>query len=211
MNGMNKYFIGTASLILLVVILSIASCKEAETDPEIIFKGKYVDKIERDMIFFEDNSVLDLYPLGVNRKFYLTRHAEKDTLDKENPDLTDKGLIRSYKLAEMLKATRLDAIYSTWFARNLQTVDSLSQLKGMPIHPYLNKNAKETFEYLRDQNEFLSILICGHNNTVPVITNFLAGRDVFNHVLDENDYDNFIVVLDRLEGDPMVLQLKYRQ
>jgi 2,3-bisphosphoglycerate-dependent phosphoglycerate mutase len=206
-----RYYLLVSSLSWFVITFFLSSCQDKETDPQIIYKGKYIDRIERDVIVFEDNSQLDLYPLGVKRKFYLTRHAEKDTIDKENPDLTESGVMRSYKLAEMFRSSRLDAIYSTWFARNLQTVDSLSQLKGMPIHPYLNKNAKETFEYLRDQNEFLSILICGHNNTVPVITNFLAGRDIFNHVLDESDYDNFIVVLDRTEGDPLVLQLKYRQ
>ncbi len=51
--------------------------------------------------------------------FYFIRHAEKDRSNKEdrNPSLTQDGLSRALKWAEVFKNIKFDAVYATPYNR----------------------------------------------------------------------------------------------
>ena len=89
------------------------------------------------------------------------------------------------------------------------TADSIADIKAMQILPYDNKNLKALIDTLGVHGEYNRVLIVGHSNTIPAITNTLAGRDVFKKAFDENEYDNFVIVVTRKSGIRDVYTLKY--
>lgn len=171
--------------------------------------GKKVASIMSNVIMTSDSARLTLDEDSITKIFYLVRHAEKDTSVKVEPPLTDQGLQRAARLADILRGTRVDAIYSTMTVRTMFTADSLADIKAMTILPYDNKNLKGLIDTLSHHADFNRVLIVGHSNTIPAITNTLAGRDVFTKTFDENEYDNFVVVVGRKSGKKDVYTLKY--
>lgn len=176
--------------------------------PEVSIEGQYVSRISGDTIFTESGAsvIMD----SVEKVFYLTRHAEKDTIPADNPLLTEQGLLRSTKLAEILRATRVDAIYSTIFYRSLYTVDSLADVKAMVVLPYETKNLRNVIQQIDSTKNVKSVLFVGHSNTIPSLTNSLAGKTVFNKNWEDNEYDHFIIVMKKTDGSKEVLTLKYK-
>ncbi len=179
-----------------------------DNTPEVSINGAYVSRISGDTIFTENGSSLVMD--SIEKVYYLTRHAEKDTIPADNPLLTEQGLKRSTKLADILRATRVDAIYSTIFYRSLYTVDSLADVKAMVVLPYETKNLRNVIQQIDTTKNIKSVLFVGHSNTIPSLTNSLAGKTVFNKNWEDDAYDNFIVVLKKMNGRKEVLTLKYK-
>lgn len=206
-----KHLILWASL--AVMAISLVACKEQNdesADSEAVAM-KYVDKIEKNTIFFEDGTTFPIDEKKYNKTFVLIRHAEKDTADKgPDPALTDAGLARSARLADIFRGFRLDAIYSTFFTRTLYTVDSLADIKGLPTYPYDNKTLKETVAKIRESLDQHNVLIVGHSNTMPVLANYILGENKYNQVWTEDDYDNMIIIFENLDSTKTYLPLKYK-
>lgn len=193
---------------IAILICSLLNCRPSEKNDEVIFEGSKVESIQNDVIFFADGTKLDLSSDTISAVYFLIRHAEKDTTKEELP-LSVEGLERAYRLADIFRSSRLDAIYTTLMSRSIQTIDSLAQMKALPYKPYLHKNMKERFSEMMKRPDEKRVLIVGHSNTIPAICNFLAGHEVFNRVFDENEYDKFIVVLRGKGGTSIVYKLKY--
>jgi phosphohistidine phosphatase SixA len=103
----------------------------------------------------------------------------------------------------------VDAIYSTITMRTMFTVDSLADIKAMKILPYENKTLKDLLETVKNSTDYNRIFIVGHSNTIPSITNTLAGRDIFTKTFDESDYGNFVIVVEKKSGATDVYTLRY--
>lgn len=104
---------------------------------------------------------------------YLVRHAEKEMTDPsaKNPPLTQAGLIRAQHLAQRLQSVPLDAIYSTSFNRNLNTVKPLAKEKELKVQTYSWHDYGEIRRIL-DHEKGKIILVCGHgDNILPIIKN----------------------------------------
>jgi 2,3-bisphosphoglycerate-dependent phosphoglycerate mutase len=183
------------------------SCKST---PEVVdIQGKTVKVIESSRIITADSQFVVLQEDSIDKIFYLIRHAEKDTLNPLEPGLTEAGLARATRLADILRGTRVDAIYSTLTMRTMLTVDSLADIKAMQILPYDNKGLRTMISAVDSSSLYNRIVIVGHSNTIPSITNTLAGRDVFTRTFDENEYDNFVIVVKKKSGAHDVYTLKY--
>ena len=195
------------------IAISLAACKdnqELSADSEVAAM-KYIDKIEKNTIFFEDGTTFPIDEKKYNKTFVLIRHAEKDTSDKgPDPVLTEAGLARGARLADIFRGFRLDAIYSTFFTRTLYTVDSLADIKGLPTYPYDNKSLKETVSKIRTSLDQHNVLIVGHSNTMPVLANYILGENKYNQVWTEDDYDNMIIIFENLDSTKTYLPLKYK-
>ncbi len=183
------------------------SCQNKEKPVDI--QGKTLKSIQANVIITEDGKQLALEEDSIAQIYYLIRHAEKDTSVKEEPPLTEAGLQRATKLADIMRGTRVDAIYSTLTVRTMFTVDSLADIKAMKILPYDNKSLKELLADIKNAEQLHRIFIVGHSNTIPSITNTLAGREIFNKVFDESDYSNFVIVVVKKSGLTDVYTLKY--
>jgi 2,3-bisphosphoglycerate-dependent phosphoglycerate mutase len=201
-----KQNIGFYTIIFLSLTFFVFSCKEKPIQKDI--NGQEIVKIIGDTVFTTtgDYVVTD----SIKKVYYLTRHAEKDTVPKDNPNLTEKGLLRATLLSDILRATRVDAIYSTFYTRTLYTVDSLADIKAMKILAYDPKNMRQMIDDIEANDNIKATVVVGHSNSIPSLTNTLAGKDVFTKTFDESDYDNFIIVYEKMNGNKEVLTLKYK-
>jgi phosphohistidine phosphatase SixA len=199
--GLIHFIIPFACIFLMI------TCKQESKTVDI--NGKRIKSIQSNTILTEDGQQLVLPEDSISKIFYLVRHAEKDTTIKEEPPLNEEGLKRSSKIADIMRGTRVDAIYSTMTLRTMYTVDSLADIKAMSIKPYDNKELKKMLDFVKESQEFNRVFIVGHSNTIPAITNSLAGSSVFNRNFDENEYDNFVVVVVKKSGLSDSYLLKY--
>jgi len=190
-----------------LLIVAIFSCKEETKTVDI--NGKTLRAIQSNKLILEDSMEFVLNEDSISKIFYLIRHAEKDTSIKVEPPLTEDGLKRATKVADIMRGTRVDAIYSTLTLRTMFTVDSLADIKAMSILPYENKGLKEILEKVKTSDEHNRIFMVGHSNTIPSITNTLAGKDVFTKTFDESDYGNFVIVVLKKSGVSDVYTLRY--
>lgn len=75
----------------------------------------------------------------MNKLLYLTRHGEtqwntvRRMQGQKNSPLTDLGLRQARWLAESLKGTRIDVIYSSPLGRAHDTAKLISQCLGAPV------------------------------------------------------------------------------
>ena len=201
--------------LFVFVIGMLISCKsevkQASTPEDISnLKGKYVKNIEKNTIFFEDGDSYKIDEKKYLKTFVLIRHAEKDTSIKTiDPPLTEEGVKRGARLADIFTDFRIDAVYSTITTRTLYTVDSLCDIKSLPTYPYENKDLKGLVEKVRNSLNEHNVLIVGHSNTIPVLTNYLYGEQIYNSIFDENDYDNMIFIFENIDKSKILLPLKY--
>jgi len=200
-------FVSMLCFFSLVTVTMITSCKHEVKTLDI--NGKMLKAIESNIIITEDSQRLVLNEDSISKIYYLVRHAEKDTTIKDEPPLTTEGLARAAKIADILRGTRVDAIYSTITMRTMFTVDSLADIKAMKILPYDNKTLKDLLETVKKSTVYNRIFIVGHSNTIPSITNTLAGRDIFTKTFDDSDYGNFVVVVEKKSGEADVYTLRY--
>lgn len=192
-------------IIFLFLALSIIACQPVAKK----VLGKYVSKIEQEVITFDDGMKMNL-PSGEGTKvIYLIRHAEKDTVPAKNPILTDQGYERSYALAQIFKSTRLDAVYSTLYNRTMHTVDSLTTMKGISTKIYQPKELKSLSAELLESTDLNRVLIAGHSNTTPALAGVLMGEQQFTEGFDESDYTNLLIFTVDKEGKKELHQLRY--
>jgi len=200
-------FVIKIAIVAALIASMIMSCKPEVKTLDI--NGKMLKAIESNVIITEDSQKLVLNEDSISKIYYLVRHAEKDTTIKDEPPLTTEGLSRATKIADIMRGTRVDAIYSTMTLRTMFTVDSLADIKAMNILPYENKTLKDLLETVKTSTDYNRIFIVGHSNTIPSITNTLAGRDIFTKTFDESDYANFVIVVEKKSGATDVYTLRY--
>lgn len=195
-------------IVSMFFAFNFISCKN---DPPmtIDYNGKEILAIHSDSILLNDGLSILLNSDSLSKVFYLVRHAEKDTLIKDNPPLTEAGLLRATKLADILKGTRVDAIYTTMTLRTMYTADSIADIKAMNLIPYDNKSLKDVINNVKSNDELNRILMVGHQNTIPAITNTLAEKEVFNSIFADDDYGNFVIVFLYKTGSTEVYKLRY--
>ncbi len=192
--GVSTFFTLAISFLILV-----ESCSSYDDNLD----GSHLTSIHRDVIDL-DGKKLDLS--DADFIWYLVRHAEKDTIG-ENPNLSDLGLTRAARLADLFKKTKIDYIYTTYYNRCLQTADTVSQLKGMPMKIYKANKLKELVEGIKSSGQQRGVII-GHSNTIPATANVILGSQYFPKAIDESEYDN-IYVISQKDSISQVYKLKY--
>ena len=138
--------------------------------------------------------------------FYLVRHAEKDYGD--DPVLTKQGEERAERLKEILKNVDLAAVYSTDTKRTQSTARPTAEDHDLKIVSYRPTLLRELSEKLRSLYRGKVVLIVGHSNTTPAMTNYLTDSNEHPR-FSELDYTNlYVVTLPRI-GAPDVQKLRY--
>lgn len=122
---------------------------------------------------------------------FLVRHAEKADDGTRNPPLSEDGIKRAQKLAEMLSKSGVTAIYSTDYKRTKSTVEPLANLTNIQIKLYTPMKEDELKKIIED-NRGGVVVICGHSNTTPWSASFLSGTKLEN--FNESDYSNLLIV-----------------
>jgi broad specificity phosphatase PhoE len=138
---------------------------------------------------------------------FLVRHAEKVMDGSADPDLTLAGSARADELAYILKHVKLDAVYSTPFARTKLTVQPTAKDKGLEVKLY-KPNDKDFLDNVLDEFPGGAVLIVGHSNTIPRLANQLAGQVDFND-LDDATYDNLFIASVPSDGKAVILRMRF--
>ena len=135
-------------------------------------------------------------------KYYIVRHAEKETASAgavmstpDNPPLSAAGRVRAIELRETLKNKGIQYIFSTNTIRTISTAQPLEELQGgTKIEIY---NTKDSLDHFIDKLKAIqkgNVLIIGHSNTVDDIVNKLTGEIKVPKDLPDSEYDNLYIV-----------------
>lgn len=192
----------------LLIIMATFSCSPKQAAS--LTNGTYISLIKNGVIIDELGNEFPMDIQENDKIYYLIRHAEKDTVPANNPKLTSAGLQRANYLANMMKGTRIDAVYSTLYTRTLFTVDTLAARKGLKILPYEPSGLKQLYETISQDSTKSAVIIAGHSNTTPALANVILGRQEFPNGFDENDFDNILIVLEKNDQENIVYKLRYK-
>ena len=156
----------------------------------------------------------DFKPITV----YLIRHAERADEPRQDPPLTEKGILRSQELARMLSNANIKAIITSQFLRTKLTAEPLAKQTNVPVTSIslsVNpSNPRQISEQSTAEvaNKILersgeSVLVVGHSNSIPDVIKKLGG-DV-SPAIDEKRFDDLFVVTVYAKGKAKVAHLKY--
>jgi len=135
-------------------------------------------------------------------KYYIVRHAEKETASPgttmstpNDPPLSAAGRVRAIELREVLRAKGIRYIFSTNTIRTVSTAQPLNELRGATkIELY---NTRDSLDFLIQKLKAIqkgNSLIVGHSNTVDDIVNKLCGETKIPGDLPDSEYDNLYIV-----------------
>lgn len=140
--------------------------------------------------------------------FYLVRHAEKDTAQTSDPNLSELGVKRTDFLEEMFKKTRIDKVYSTMFIRTIYTASSVASKKGLSSQVYDPKQLETFAEELKANTRDRRFFIVGHSNTTPELARIISGDKTIKDIAD-SEYDRIFVILTNPNQNNKVYSLRY--
>jgi len=133
---------------------------------------------------------------------FIVRHAEKID-DSKDAELSEAGRARAEVLANMLRDSKIDAIYTTEFKRTQQTAAPLAKALGLTVTTLPAANQAALVAKLRASTA--NSLVVGHGNTIPEIIKALGISEPVN--IFETDYDNLFLAV--LGEKPSLIHLHY--
>ena len=139
---------------------------------------------------------------------FLVRHAEKMHDATHNPPLSREGVSRALKLSNELAAFKFSSIYSSNFTRTIKTAEPTAQIQNLKIVKYQPDKLQQLKDKILDEQTNGNVLVVGHSNTTPTLTNLLCGRTCVSNI-EEHQYDNLIIVRVTETDQAEMVQLKY--
>ena len=124
-------------------------------------------------------------PISDQTTVIVVRHAEKSDTPVGDVSLNEIGKMRAETLIDVLGNVGITKIYSTQYARNIQTVKPLAENLGLEItisevdHSGVEHHVKSLANEIRSVQMGETILVVGHSNTVPMIVEELAEQFEF--------------------------------
>lgn len=142
----------------------------------------------------------------------IVRHAEKMDEPASDPPLNETGQARAQALLEVLGDARVDAIYTTQFARNTLTAAPLAAATGVaPTVVRAGGGADyygELTRRIRTEHAGGVVVVVGHSNTLGRTIAALGGPDDVGD-LEDSEYDHFYVLLLTEGREPRLIRAKY--
>ncbi len=137
---------------------------------------------------------------------YVVRHGEKLD-DSKDPPLSPAGEARAARLAQMLAASGVKAIYTTQFRRTVQLAEPLA--RKLNVVPVVNPGSDMAglIKKIKSHGDGEVVLVVGHSNTVPEILKGLG--HVGEIKIDDAEFDNLFVLVPKTQGVPALVRLKY--
>ena len=138
----------------------------------------------------------------------LIRHAEKILASGNDPQLSTKGWQRANELVHIFDAVDIDAVYASPYRRAIDTARPLATAKQLEILHYDPNELVSFAQELLKIHQGETVVIVGHSNTTPQLTNTLAGTEYSD--LEETEYDWLYFVEMSTFGTTKVKKLKVR-
>ncbi|MFP5329247.1 MAG: SixA phosphatase family protein [Alphaproteobacteria bacterium] len=125
---------------------------------------------------------------GEAKPVYVVRHMQKAQGD--DPPLSAEGAANAQRLAELLSAKGIVAIFATPTRRAMQTAEPLATKLGIAVTSYEAKDPDRLVEAVAAARG--PVLVVGHSNTVPDLVDRLGGPP--QPPLSDTDYGTVYVV-----------------
>ena len=125
--------------------------------------------------------------------YYIIRHAEKDASNPadKDPQLSEEGVVRTEKWAEIFEKVDFDAVLSSDYNRTRKTADAIAVKKGKAVEIY---DVRDLYnEDFRQKTKGKTVLVVGHSNTNPALVNRIIEENKYQ-ALDESDYGSLFIV-----------------
>lgn len=127
------------------------------------------------------------------KTIYIVRHAEKMLVDNADPELSQVGMVRSKKLAQILADKDIKHVFSTDYKRTKWTAQPTADQAGGQIETYDPRDQETFAEKLKGLEG--NILVVGHSNTAPRLANILIGGGGSPYPdLTDVEYDNIYIL-----------------
>ena len=136
----------------------------------------------------------------------VVRHGEKFDATADSV-LSPAGEARAVRLANMLAASAVRAIYTTQYKRSILLAAPAAKRLNLTPMTVPAKELDALIAKIRAHAKDEVVLVVGHSNTVPAILNSLGHAPVVT--IGEEDFDNLFIVTMQPSGAPTVVHLKY--
>ena len=146
-------------------------------------------------------SLLPSVAIADSYTLYFTRHMEK-TDEKTDPELSLIGQQRARLLAQTLKNSNIEVIFSTQFKRTRLTAEPLAKYLNVSVENYPSKDLEGIVTSIKALQK--NALIVGHSNTVSELVKAAGGSA---KVLEKDDYGDLFQVV--ISGDDVVTNRLY--
>ncbi len=203
---MRNFFLFIPALLLAVCT---SSCyKDPDTIIENIGRVDTLYVQTHDTIFQQVTDTLTLNQFADTvTTFILIRHAETTNVGT-NPSLSVAGQARVTGLVRLLKNVSLKGVYTTNYARTMQTAQPVATDKAVSMQTYDPLEPNGLADNLLATYHGEAVLVVGHSNTIPPLLNTLTGTNDYANIPDDQ-YDNLYVVTVFKKGLATVVHLKY--
>jgi len=125
--------------------------------------------------------------IAQNKTIILVRHAEKAPATENDKtgdvELSSEGRDRAVRFTTLAKRYRPGEIFATAYKRTRQTVEPIAKLRGKEIQTYDPAKQSELVDLIL-KSKTKRFVIAGHSNTVPLLANLLAKKEVFKQLPD---------------------------
>lgn len=136
------------------------------------------------------------------------RHAERAEDGTRNPPISEEGQKRAVNLYQALSEYDIKAIYSTPYKRTQMTAKPTADSLGLEVQEYGFEGIQDFLASLIIEHEGAAVLIVGHSNTTPALTNMVLGEEKFEQ-LEESAYGDIFIVMTSEFGSGEVKQSKF--
>lgn len=153
-------------------------------------------------------STASLMAQEMTTSVYLIRHSEKvrSNPSDKNPHLNEKGKERAQTWKKFFKHIPLAAVYSTPYNRTQETAAPTAADKGITVESYHPVDVN--LDSIVAIHQGHSILLVGHSNTIPLLTNKLIGRSKYPQLDDRDNASLFIVQVDGNETNVVRIKVE---
>lgn len=145
------------------------------------------------------------------RAVIVVRHAELQGQTMAQPaqtPLSDEGLARAQRLADLLQPTGITAVYATEFVRTRSTAAPLAEQQGLPVTVVSKADSPMLVERLRREHPEGTVLVVAHSDTLPALVAGY-GRGADEGRIASADYGQIFVLTPAASGPAALLRLKY--
>ncbi len=152
-------------------------------------------------------------PAAETTTIVLVRHAEKQAVPESDPALTPAGEARAEALLDALGDARVDAVYSTPFARTRSTAEPLARAAGVEVTIVPAGGGAPDYvaavaERARTEHPGGLVVVVGHSNTLGRTIAALGGPDDLGDLPDPV-YDTLYVLLLTEGAEPRLIKVRY--
>jgi broad specificity phosphatase PhoE len=137
---------------------------------------------------------------------FLVRHAEQ-SVESEDPELTEVGKKRAKALASMLKDAGINAILTTERRRAIQTAEPVARSLNMESKRLPLRDLDGLISRLRTQHAQDRVLVVSHSLVLPRLLKALGHPAEVT--IAPKEYDNVFVIIPKSRDSPMILRLRY--